>query len=186
MATTTTVTGGRWGKWSTLLAGLPYDVQAALFERLRDRNDLRPAQCYRLPIVFSTPRLTVPVGGTATAAWQFLSLSAVYGVSRSFENEPIFPAGTGGISGVSLCYPAEVSININFNQGATNWIGSAAEPCKLASIGDADHPTRVDPICPNRNDIWTLTLTGDATILNPIFSNVTLHGVKLYNAGGAI
>jgi hypothetical protein len=181
-----TVSGGRWGRWSTLLAGLPYDVQSALYERLKDRSDLRPQQCYRLPIIFSSQRLNVTVGGTANDSWRFLSLSAVYGISKSFENETIFAGGTGGISGVSLAYPGEVGINISFNEGATNWIGSASEPCSLASIGDANHVTRMDPICPARNDVWDLALTGDAAMVNAVFSRVTLHGVKLYNAGGAI
>ena len=78
------------------------------------------------------------------------------------------------------------SFQINFNEGATVWIGSNAEPCQLASIGDAGHVTRLDPVVATRNDVWDLTLTGQAGLVNNVFSTVTLHGVKIYNAGGAI
>ena len=172
---------GRWGQWSTLLAGLPYDVQAALYNRLKPRTDLSPHSCYRLPILHSVTRLTVAPGGTATNSWRFLSLSAVYGISKSFSNE------TGATSaGQTLAFPDEVNIQINFNEGATVWIGSNAEPCQLASIGDAGHVTRLDPVVATRNDVWDLTLTGQAGLVNNVFSTVTLHGVKIYNAGGAI
>lgn len=174
--------GGRWGRWSTLLAGLPYDVQAALYNRLEPRTDLNPDSCYRLPILHAVPRLTVTPGGTSTSSWRFLSLSAVYGVSKSFSNETLNAGGNQP----TLVHPDEVNIQITFNQGATVWIGSNAEPCQLGSIGDANHTTRVDPVVATRNDVWNLTLTGQAGLLNNVFSTVTLHGVKLYNAGGAI
>jgi hypothetical protein len=173
---------GRWGRWSTLLAGLPYDVQAALYNRLAPRNDLTPDTCYRLPLLFSVNRLTIPVGGTATSSWRFLSLSAIYGISKTFSNETL----TAGNNLATLVYPDEVNIQVNFNEGATVWIGSNAEPCSLGSIGDSGEVTRVDPIIATRNDVWDLTLTGQAGMLNAVFGTVTLHGVKIYNAGGAI
>lgn len=186
--------GGRWGRWSTLLAGLPYDVQAALFNRLAPRNDLNPDSCYRLPILFSTPRLTVNAGAATVSNWRFLSLTAVYGISKSFSNETVQAAGvTAGVAGLTATWPDEVNIQISFNQGSTVWIGSNAEPCTLASIGSAgggdlggSGPTRVDPIVATREDQWTLTLTGQAALANAVFSTVTLHGTKIYNAGGAI
>ena len=178
--------GSRWSTrngqdWSQLLSGLPYDVQSALFNRLKDRTDLNPAACYRLPILFSTQRLTVNAGAQTTSSWRFLSLSAVYGISKTFDNE------TGGtVSAATLVYPSEVALNISFNEGATNWLGSAAEPCRLGSVGDPNHVTRMDPVVATRNDVWDLVLTGDAGLANAVFSTVCLHGVKIYNAGGAI
>ena len=178
---------GRWGRWSTLLAGLPYDVQAALFNRLQDRSDLNPASCYRIPLLFSTQRLTVNAGAATTSSWRFLSLTAVYGVSRSFENET-GSAAPANVSNLTPVYPSEVNIQISFNQGSTLWIGSAAEPCTLASIGKAGglDATRVDPVVATMNDVWNLTLTGNAALANAVFSTVTLHGVKIYSAGGQV
>ena len=103
-------------------------------------------------------------------------------MSKSFSNETL----TGATGLTTPVYADEVNIQINFNQGATVWIGSNAEPCQLGSIGDANHTTRLDPVVATRNDVWNLTLTGQAGLLNNVFSTVTLHGVKLYNAGGAI
>jgi len=180
-------TTSRWGQWGTLLAGLPYDVQAALYNRLADRTDLRAAQCYRLPLLYSTTRLTVAAAGTAQANWRFLSLTAVYGLSKTFDNETVQAAGvTAGMSGLTAVYPSEVDLQINFNQGATTWIGSQAEPAQLGILGSAEAATRVDPICATRDDIWDLTLTGTAGLANNVFATVCLHGVKIYNAGGAI
>lgn len=183
MATTT----GRWGAWSTLLAGLPYDVQAALFNRLHSRTDLNPASCYRLPLLYSTSRLTVAPAATATDSWRFLSLTAVYGISKTFDNETVQAAGvTAGVSGLTAVYPSEVNAQITFNQGSTTWIGSNAEPANLGIIGSADTPTRVDPIVATRDDVWDLTLTGLAGLANNVFASMCVHGVKIYNAGGAI
>lgn len=180
-------TNGRWGAWSTLLAGLPYDVQAALYNRLHSRTDLNPASCYRLPLLFSTQRLTVAAGATATASWRFLSLTAVYGLSKTFDNETVQAVGTtAGVSGLTAVYPSEVGLQINFNQGSTTWIGSNAEPAQLGIIGSAESATRVDPIVATRDDVWDLTLAGDAALANNVFATVALHGVKIYNAGGAI
>ena len=173
----------RWHPWSTLLAGLPYDVQAALYNRLKPRTDLDPDTCYRIPLLFSTQRLTVAPGAATTSSWRFLSLTAVYGRSRAVDNE------TGGtVAGATLVYPSEVNIQISFNQGQTLWIGSNAEPCTLASIGDAGglNATRVDPIVATRDDVWNLALTGQAGLANNVFSTVTLHGVKIYSAGGSV
>lgn len=178
---------GKWGRWSTLLAGLPYDVQAAFYNRLAPRQDLDPSMCYRLPYLTSIPRQTIAAGATSTASYRFLSLTAVYGISKTFDNETVQAVGTtAGVSGLTAVYPSEVAVQISFNQGTTTWIGSTSEPCNLGVIGDANDITRVDPICATRDDVWEIFLTGDAGLANNVFSTVTLHGVKLYSANGAI
>lgn len=172
--------GGRWGKWSELLAGLPYDVQAIMSARLRFYN-LDPAQCYRLPLLVTTPRMTVAAGGTAQSSIQLTSLSAIWGLSQSFDNE------TGGtVSAATLVYPSELSLQVQLNNGATTWLGSTSEPCRMSAIGDSDHVTRVDPVAGNQNDVWNISVTGDATLANTVFSTVHFHGCKFFNASGAI
>ena len=121
----------RWKPFGRVLAGLPYDVQAQLYSNLSRRRDIDPASLYRLPLVHTVPRVQIVAGGQAVAAWRMVTLSAVYGVSRSVDNE------TGGsVAGATLVYPSEINVQIDFNQGQTQWIGSAQEPCSLASFGD--------------------------------------------------
>jgi len=178
---------GRWGRWSTLLAGLPYDVQAALYNRLQPRVDLNPASVYRLPYLTSIPRQTVAAGATNTASYRFVTLTAIYGISKTFDNETVQAVGTtAGVSGLTAVYPSEVAVQISFNQGTTTWIGSTSEPCNLGVLGDANNITRVDPIIATNTDVWDIFLTGDAALANNVFSTVTLHGVKLYGANGSI
>ena len=172
---------GRWGRWSGVLAGLPYDVQAVMFARLQFFN-LDPAQVYRLPLLVTTPRLALAVGGVANSSFTFQSLSAVYGISHQFDNETL----TAGNNLATLCYPSELQLQIQFNEGATTWLGSVQEPCRMSSIGDANSVTRVDPVIAARNDTWNVQVTADATLLNAVFETVCLHGVKFYNASGAI
>ena len=72
-----------WGDFSRLLAGLPFDVQAQLYNQLRHRKDLDPAALSRLPQIHTSGRLNVTAGGQAVGAWRFQTLTAVYGISRS-------------------------------------------------------------------------------------------------------
>jgi hypothetical protein len=172
---------GRWGRWSGVLAGLPYDVQAVMFARLQFYN-LDPAQVYRLPLLVTTPRLALAVGGVANSSFTFQSLTAVYGISQQFDNETL----TGATGLTTPCYPSELQLQIQFNEGATTWLGSIQEPCRMGTIGDANHVTRVDPVIAARNDVWNVQITADATLANAVFDTVALHGVKFYNASGAI
>lgn len=178
-------TNSRWGNWTELLSGLPFDVQSRLYYVLSNYEGLNPASCYRLPFLSSTQRQQVAAGGQAVDQWRFVTLTSVYGISTSFSNETV-GAGGIGVSDLTPVYPDEVNVNINFNNAATTMFGTAQEPCTLGSIGDRNHATRIDPITAVRNDTWNITWQGQAGLLNPIFSTVTLHGVKIYSASGAV
>ena len=177
----------KWEGWGRLLAGLPYDVQAQLFSHLVNRRDLNPRQCYRLPLLFSCDRMTVTAGGTANSSWRFETLSAVYGVSNSFDNETYEAVGTtAGVSGLSAVYPSECNLQITFNQGQTYWIGGTSNQAGLDAVGTKDHVTRVDPIIAQRQDTWDIQIDGNAGLANTVYSRTTLHGVKIFGTGGAV
>jgi hypothetical protein len=177
--------GQRFGEFSRVLAGLPYDVQAQLYAQLSHRRDINPDTLYRLPMIHATNRLTIAAGGTVQASWRISTLSAIYGLSASFSNET-GTAVPGNVSTATLAYRDEVTFQIQFNQGQTSWIGQAGEPVSLSSIGDGNHVTRMDPIVAHRQDVWDLSVTGDAGLVNNIFTRMTLHGVQIYSASGAI
>jgi hypothetical protein len=178
---------GTWGKWTQLLTGLPYDVQARLYYVLQNYEGVNPSTCYRLPFLSSTQRQAINPGAAAADQWRFSTLSCVFAISQTFENEVVQAAAvTAGVSGLTAVYPSEVTIQIGFNNNATTLFGTGQEPCSLGSLGDRNFPSRIDPITSVRNDVWNITWTGTAGLLNQVFSTVTLHGVKIFAASGAI
>jgi hypothetical protein len=177
--------GGKWGAWSELLAGLPYDVQSRLYYTLSNYQGVNPASCYRLPLLASTQRQAIAPGGQAVDAWRFTTLTAVYGVSGTIENETV-GAGGIGVSDLTPVYGSEVGVQIDFNNGSTTFLGTAQEPFFLSSMGDRNHTTRMDPVIAVQNDQWNVTWRGNAALVNGVFSAITLHGVKIYAATGAI
>ena len=176
---------GKWGAWTTLLSGLPYDVQSRLYYVLSNYQGVDPSTCYRLPLLSSTQRQTIPVGGQANDAWRFQTLTCVYGISATIENETVGGGGVG-VSDLTPVYGSEVAVQINFNNGATSFVGTAQEPAFLSNFGDPNHVTRMDPVTAVKNDQWTIQWNGAAGLLNQVFSVVNLHGVKIYQANGAI
>ena len=164
---------GNWGAWSEVLAGLPYDVQSRLYYTLANYQGVNPATCYRLPLLASTQRQAIAPGGQAVDAWRFTTLTAVYGISGTIENETVAAAGSG-IANLTPVYGSEVAVQIDFNNGSTTF------------LGDKNHTTRMDPVIAVQNDQWNVTWRGNAALLNGVFSAITLHGVKIYAATGAI
>ena len=178
-------TNSKWGQWTELLSGLPYDVQSRLFYYLDNYQGLNPATCYRLPYLASTQRANIAIGGQAVDAFRFLTCTAVYGISGSLENET-GSAAPFNVSNLTAVYGSEVAVQIDFNNGATTWLGSAQEPFFLSSMGDKNHISRLDPIVAVKNDQFNVTWRGAAGLANAVFSTITLHGVKIYAASGAI
>lgn len=177
---------GKWGKYSGIVAGLPWDVQAKVVGHLIQAN-VNPSALYRLPLLFSTDRLSITAGGSVTGSWRYETLSCVYGISASFSNETNTNAAvTAGMSGLSLVWPDEVDMQVTFNQGQTYWVGGSSNKCSLAAIGSADHVSRLDPIMALKQDVWECQLDGQAGMANTVYSRVTLHGVKFYGATGGI
>lgn len=166
---------GKFGPWTAVLSGLPYDVQSTLYTYLMGANNIPPAQTvYRMPLLVATSRQTLASGGTAQASFKFNALSVVYGLSGSF-----FAAG-----GVSTVSRDLINLQVTFNNGSTTWIGSSDQPCALSSVGDGNHPTRLDPILAKRSDTWNITLTA-GTLAATSYSTITAHGIQLYSTAGA-
>ena len=166
---------GKFGQWTTVLSGLPYDVQASLYTYLMGANNIPPAQTvYRMPLLVATDRLTLTSGGSASGSFKYNALTVVYGLSSSFWV-------TGG---VLTAERSLIDLKVTFNNDQTTWIGSNDQPCSLSSIGDGDHPTRTDPLLAKRSDTWNVTLTA-GTLAATSYARVTAHGIQLYSTAGA-
>ena len=168
---------GKFGAWTAVLSGLPFDVQATLYTYLVGANNIPDARSvYRMPLLTCTSRLTITAGGNATGSFKFNALSVIYGLSASFQEES---------TAITDVHRDEIDLKITFNNGSTTWIGSSDQPCSLSSVGDGDHPTRLDPLLSKRSDVWNVTLTDSGTVAATAYSRVTVHGIQLYSTAGA-
>lgn len=161
------------GPWAAALAGLPVDVQIALYRQLSVRRDINAQTVYQRPLVAETASLAAAAGGTATGSWRWQTMTCIYQISGSQD--------TSGIN------RSECDLQIQSQNGSYPWIGTSDLPVSLAAIADvstgAQAYTRLVPTVALRQETWLCTLTNNASSGTTALK-VALKGVQLYSPGG--
>ena len=157
--------------WAAPLAGLPVDVQIALWKQLAGRS-INPSTVYQVPFLCSTAAIQPAAGGNATGAWNFDTVTCVYGIS-AVQN-------TAGITRSSQ------GLAVTTRNGSWPWLGTPTQPLNLGGIPDIANGAQaylsVAPTVALMNEAWNCTIQNAGGTASECL--VYLRGVQLYTPGG--
>ena len=156
--------------WAAPLAGLPVDVQIALW-KLAGRS-VNPSTVYQVPFICSTAAIAPAAGGNATGAWNFDTVTCVYGIS--------------GVQTTAGVVRALQNIAVTTRNGAWPWLGTPTQPLNMGGIPDislgAQDYLDVAPTVALQNEAWNCQITNADVAASNVF--MYLKGVQLFTPGG--
>lgn len=157
-------------QWAAPLAGLPVDVQIALWKQLAGRG-VDPSTVYQLPFVSGTAAISAGPGASAVGSLRFQTVTCLYGISAS---EP------------SVARQA-CALQITTRNGSYPWLGTSDLPITFAALPDistgAQSYLRIPPTVALLRETWNFSLTNNATS-GSTDAHIYLRGVSLYTPGG--
>jgi hypothetical protein len=157
--------------WAAPLAGLPVDVQIALWKQLAGRS-INPSTVYQQPFLCSTAAIAPAAGGNATGAWNFDTVTCIYGIS--------------GVQTTAAVARALQGMQIQTRNGAWPWLGTATQPLNMGGIPDislgAQDYLAVAPTVALMNEAWNCVITNNDVAASQVF--MYLRGVQLFTPGG--